>query len=600
MLKLLTRFSKKEWLLIVLAVGLIALGVYIDLLLPEFTAKITAIVNTKGQGTPLPDGTVEGVGTMSDVWRIGLTMLGVVLSSVVITIIVGYIAAVISASFSARLRDDIFGKVNSFGVGEMKRFSVSSLITRSTNDVTQVRMFIAMGLQLMVKAPITALWAIMKITNKSWALSAVTTIAVVTMLVVIVIIIFLVLPRFRKIQTLTDRLTQVTRENLTGIRVVRAYNAEQFEEAKFEKANGNLTRNNLFTYRALGIMMPFMQLLMSGMALAVWWTSATLINSGKMETTFAPQVMEFNQYSFQIIFSFMMLIMIFIMMPRVAVSGRRILEILKVTPAIQDGVATEIDASKFVSAGGAVEFKNVAFKYPDAEEYILKDINIKIGSGQTVAFIGSTGSGKSTLVNLLPRLYDATEGEVLLSDINVRDVTLEQLHDKVGYIPQTAVVFSGTIASNIAFGTVEGRTVSDEEITSALKTAQALEFVEKMKGGIHAEVSQGGKNLSGGQKQRLAIARVIARRPQVYIFDDTFSALDYKTDKALRAALKKECAEATVLIVAQRIGTIMEADKIVVLDEGRIVGQGTHKELMKSCEVYQQIAYSQLSKEELK
>lgn len=600
MLKLLTRFSKKEWLLIVLAIGLIALGVYIDLLLPEFTAKITAIVNTKGQGTPLPDGTAEGVGTMSDVWRIGLTMLGVVLSSVVITIIVGYIAAVISASFSARLRDDIFGKVNSFGVGEMKQFSVSSLITRSTNDVTQVRMFIAMGLQLMVKAPITALWAIMKITNKSWALSAVTTIAVVTMLVVIVIIIFLVLPRFRKIQTLTDRLTQVTRENLTGIRVVRAYNAEQFEEAKFEKANGNLTRNNLFTYRALGIMMPFMQLLMSGMALAVWWTSATLINSGKMETTFAPQVMEFNQYSFQIIFSFMMLIMIFIMMPRVAVSGRRILEILKVTPAIQDGVATEIDASKFISAGGAVEFKNVAFKYPDAEEYILKDINIKIGSGQTVAFIGSTGSGKSTLVNLLPRLYDATEGEVLLSDINVRDVTLEQLHDKVGYIPQTAVVFSGTIASNIAFGTVEGRTVSDEEITSALKTAQALEFVEKMKGGIHAEVSQGGKNLSGGQKQRLAIARVIARRPQVYIFDDTFSALDYKTDKALRAALKKECAEATVLIVAQRIGTIMEADKIVVLDEGRIVGQGTHKELMKSCEVYQQIAYSQLSKEELK
>lgn len=595
MLKLLTRFSKKEYLLILFAIAFIAFGVYLDLLLPEYTAKIMAIVTTKGKGTPLPNGTIQGSGTMADVWRLGLTMLGITLASVVLVVIVGYIAAVLSASFSARLRNEMFQKVGSFGVSEMKRFSVSSLITRSTNDVTQVRMFIAMGLQLLVKAPITAVWAILKITNKSWELSAITSIAVATMMIMIMIIIFLVLPRFRRIQTLTDRLTQVTRENLTGIRVVRAYNAEQFEETKFERANDTLTRNNLFTYRALGIMMPFMQLLMSGMALAVWWTSAILMNKGRMAPTFAPQVMEFNQYSFQIIFSFMMLVMIFIMMPRVAVSARRILEVLKVYPAIVDG-----SGIPSTSNNGEVEFCNVAFKYPDAEKYILKDINIKIKPGQTVAFIGSTGSGKSTLINLVPRLYDATEGEIMVNGVNVRDYTLDEIHDRVGYIPQTATIFSGTIASNVAFGMVDGKDISEDEINRALEIAQATEFVSKMKEGIHSEVSQSGKNLSGGQKQRLAIARVVARRPKIFIFDDTFSALDYKTDKSLRGALKKECADATVLIVAQRVGTIMDADQIIVLDAGHIVGQGTHRELLKTCEVYKEIAYSQLSKEELK
>lgn len=595
MLKLFTRFSKKEYFFIIIACALIALGVYLDLLLPEYTAKIMSIVSTKGKGTPLPDGTVQGVGTMSDIWHLGLTMLGFTLGSVALVIMVGFIASRISASYSARLRSDIFEKVSSFGIGEMKQFSVSSLITRSTNDVTQVRMFIAMGLQLIVKAPITALWAIMKITTKNWTLSAITTIAVATMIIVIALIIFLVMPRFRRIQTLTDKLTQVARENLTGIRVVRAYNAEEFEEVKFERANDNLTRNNLFTYRSLGIMMPFMQLLMSGMALAVWWTSAILMNRGDMAPTFAPQVMEFNQYSFQIIFSFMMLIMIFIMMPRVAVSGRRIMEVLRVMPAIQDGKGVEASGHS-----GEVEFRNVAFKYPDAEEHVLENINVKIKPGQTIAFIGSTGSGKSTLVNLVPRLYDATAGEVLVSGINVREYELGQLHDCVGYIPQTATVFSGTIASNVAFGTINGKAIDESEVNRALDIAQATEFVSKLKDGIYSEVSQSGKNLSGGQKQRLAIARVVARRPKIYIFDDTFSALDYKTDKALRLALKKECADATVLIVAQRIGTIMDADQIVVLDQGHIVGVGTHKELLKSCEVYQQIAYSQLSKEELK
>jgi len=594
MLRLLTRFSKKEYFFIIIAVALIAFGVYLDLLLPEYTAKIMSIVSTKGEGTPLPDGSVQGQGTMSDVWRLGLTMLGFTLGSVFITVIVSLIAARVSSAFASRLRKHVFEKVSGFSSGEMKQFSVSSLITRSTNDVTQVRMFVGMGIQLLVKAPITAVWAILKITNKSWELSAITTIAVITLMIMIVFIIFMVLPRYRKIQTLTDRLTQVTRENLTGIRVVRAYNAEQFQESKFEKANDTLTRNNLFTYRALGIMMPFMQLLMSGMALAVWWTSAILMNKGTMAPTFAPQVMEFNQYSFQIIFSFMMLVMIFVMMPRVTVSGRRIQEVLKVVPAIMDGKGVPDLAS-----GGEVEFRNVCFKYPDAERHVLDDINIKIKTGQTVAFIGSTGSGKSTLVNLVPRLYDATEGEILLNGVDIREYTLEQLHDIVGYIPQRAVVFAGTIASNIAFGTVHGKAICESEITRALEVAQATDFVSQMKDGINSEVSQGGKNLSGGQRQRLAIARVVARHPKVFIFDDTFGALDYKTDKALREALKQECAGVTVLIVAQRIGTIMDADQIVVLDKGKIIGIGTHKQLLGSCEIYKEIAFSQLSKEEL-
>ena len=596
MLKLLTRFSKKEWLLILVAVAFIAVGVWLDLLLPEFTGKIANAIT--------PDRLAGGIitGEMADIWINGAWMLACTVGSVVTVVIVSYITARVSASYSARVRSEIFEKVNSFGTEEMKKFSVASLITRSTNDVTHIRMFIAMGMQMLIKAPITAVWGVIKIWGKSVEMSIVTGIVAGVMIIVIVFLMFLVLPKFKKIQILTDKVNQVARENLTGIRVVRAYNAEQHEQEKFEGANEDLTANNLFTSRAMGFMMPFMSLLMSGLGLAVWWMSAHLFNIGTLDKDGIGIVIEAQQYAFQIIFAFIMVIMIFIIMPRVMISARRIMEVLKVAPSIVDPAhspETHFD-EKEPTEQGEIEFNNVAFKYPDAEEYVLRDINVKIAPGTTVAFIGSTGSGKSTLVNLLPRLYDATEGEILLDGRNVRDMTLEQLHDKVGYIPQTAVVFKGTIKSNIAFGTIGEHEISDEQVTRALEIAQASEFVSKMQGGIDAEVSQGGKNLSGGQKQRLAIARVVARRPRVFIFDDTFSALDYKTDKALRESLKKECAGSTVLIVAQRIGTIMNADNIVVLDEGRIVGQGTHKELLKSCEVYREIAYSQLSKEELK
>jgi len=576
MLKLLTRFSKKEWLLIIIAVGLIALGAWLDIsMLPDFTEKIARAISPDILGQPQ--------GNMSDVWTNGAFMLLIALGSILTVVAVGFIAARVSASHSARLREDIFRKVGMFGTSEMKQFSVASLITRSTNDVTQVRMFIAMGMQMMIKAPIVAVWAVIRILGKSRELSLVTITAVVALTIVIVALIFLVLPRFRKIQTLTDKLNQTARENLTGIRVVRAYNAENYEESKFETVNEAAMRNHLFTMRAMGFVMPFIQLLMSGVVLALWWVSSYLINAGD---ALAPgSVMAFQQISFQILLSFMMLVIIFVLLPRVLISARRITEVLRVKPSITDGESS----SPFGGGSGAVEFRGVAFKYPDAEEYILKDINIKIKSGQTVAFIGSTGSGKSTLVNLLPRLYDATEGELLLDGQNVRDYTLEQLYGKVGYVPQTAVVFKGTVKSNVAFG----RELTDEQTKHALEIAQ-LDI------DINKETSQGGKNLSGGQKQRLSIARVVARNPQVFIFDDTFSALDFKTDKALREALKQSCAGSTVLIVAQRIGTIMNADNIVVLEEGRIVGQGTHKELLKTCEVYKQIAYSQLSKEELK
>ena len=586
MLRLLTRFSGKEWLMIIIAVGFIVLGVWIDLKAPEFVGAITKAIS------PDQNDPTKVAGTMNDIWINGAWMLLCAVGSVITIVIVGYITAVISASFSTRIRQDLFEKVGTFGTHEMKKFSIASLITRSTNDVTNVRMFVAMGMQFIIKAPVTAIWAVLKITNSSLELSFVTAVAVVALMVVVVFLIFLVLPRFRKIQLLTDKLNQVSRENLTGIRVVRAYNAEAYEELKFETANDNLTKNNLFTYRAFGLLQPFMSLLMSGLGLALWWTTAVLLNSGKMAPSFLPSVMEFNQYAFQIVFAFMMLIMVFTILPRVTISARRINEVMRMNPSIIDGEMVAVKEQQ-KSKQGEIEFNNVSFKYPDAEACILKDVNLKIKKGQTVAFIGSTGSGKSTLINLVPRLYDATDGEVLLDGVNVRDYTLEQLRDKVGYIPQTATLFQGTIASNVAFGTVNGKEIDDGEIKRALEIAQASDL------NINREVSQSGKNLSGGQKQRVAIARVVARRPEVFIFDDTFSALDYKTDKALRGALKKECSGSTVLIVAQRIGTIKDADMIVVLDTGCVVGKGTHKELMKNCDVYKAIAYSQLSKEEL-
>jgi len=580
-------FSKRDWILLAIAFVFIVLGVWFDLTVPEYLGELTGLVT----------GTIPG--TIGDVWMQGLWMLLFSLGSMVTAIIVAWIGAVVASSLGARIRKGVFEKVGDFSTAEMKKFSVASLITRSTNDVTQVQMFTVMAVQVLVRAPILAVWAILEILGRSWELSLVTFISVAVLASLLIILIILVLPKFNKIQGLTDKLNQVSRENLTGLRVVRAYNASDFEEQKFDCANTNLAKNNLFVNRFMGLFWPFMSLLLSGVGLAIWWVGSALMSSGAEGPEFLNEVMVFNQYSMQIIFAFMMMIMVLVMLPRSLVSGKRIMEVMNTKPSVVSGSSDSPRES--LSSSFDIKFDNVAFKYPGAEESVLSDINITIPQGKTVAFIGGTGSGKSTLVNLLPRIYDATDGKILIGENCVRDITLESLSDIVGYIPQTATIFNGTIRSNIAFGKVSGQELNDDDIKSALKTAQAWEFVSKLEKGLDSEVSQSGKNLSGGQKQRLAIARVVARKPKIYIFDDTFSALDYRTDKKLRDALKKETTKtgASVLIVAQRIGTIKDADMIYVLDKGKVVGTGTHDQLMNSCEVYRETALSQLSKEEL-
>ena len=587
MLKVLKTLKWREWLYAAVAVGFIVLQVWLDLKMPDYMSQITQLA------------VMSDAANMPEIWKNGGLMLACALGSAVSSVAVGFFAARIAASVSFRLRSRVFDKVEGFSMEEINKFSTASLITRTTNDIMQVQMLISMGLQVVIKAPILAVWAVCKILTRNWQWSVVTAAAVVIMAVMMLFILIVVFPKFRRVQKLTDNLNSVTRENLTGVRVVRAYNAEKYQEKKFEDANLELTKTQLFTSRAMAVLAPVMTMIMSGLTLAIYWIGAYLIDAlptAAERSALFGQMAAFSGYAMQVVVAFMMLAMIFIIMPRAMVSVKRIGEVLDTESTIKDGTLT---ASPEGSPVGTVEFRNVSFKYPDAGEYVLRDISFKAEKGQTVAFIGSTGSGKSTAINLVPRFYDATEGEVLVDGVNVKDYTLRALHDKIGYVPQRAVMFSGTVESNVAYGEKDGTEYTLDDVKEAVRVAQGTDFIEKKDDTYHAHVAQGGTNFSGGQKQRLAIARAVCRRPEIYIFDDSFSALDYKTDRQLRTALKEETGEATSLIVAQRIGTIRDADLIIVLDEGKVVGKGTHDELMQSCEVYREIAYSQLSAEEL-
>ncbi len=574
----------KEWLMALFSLIFVVAQVWLDLKSPDHMAEITMLVQTPGSA-------------MSDIWLAGGKMLLCTLGSLTAAVIVGFFAARIAASFSKRLRSLLFNKVEAFSMEEINRFSTDSLITRSTNDITQVQMLITMGLMLIIKAPIMAVWAITKIAGKGFEWSLTTGAAVVLLIIMIGIIMVFVMPKFKKMQTLTDNMNRVTRENLTGLRVVRAYNAEDYQEKKFEKANEELTATQLYTGRAMAIMMPVMSMIMSGLSLAIYWIGAYLIDAAQMadKLTLFSNMVVFSSYAMQVVMSFLMLVMIFIMLPRASVSARRINEVLDTEPTILDGSRTE----GAFGLRGEVTFKHVGFQYPDAADYVLKDVSFTVKQGETIAFIGSTGSGKSTLINLVPRFFDATEGEILIDGVNIKEYTQEALHNKIGYVPQKAVLFRGSVSSNVAYGDNGSNGFSEHEIKKAVAIAQGTDFVERMEGGYEADIAQGGTNVSGGQKQRLAIARAVCRKPEIYIFDDSFSALDYKTDRILRNVLKKETAGVTSMIVAQRIGTIMDADQIIVLDEGRVAGRGKHKDLLQNCEVYRQIAMSQLSEEEL-
>ncbi len=584
MLKLLKNFGKRQWALVLVAFALILGQVWLDLKIPDYMSEITVLVQTEGS-------------QMSEILENGGFMVACAFGSLISSIIVGYIASNISAAFSMNIRKKLFNKVGDLAISEIKQFSTSSLITRTTNDITQIEMLIAMGLQLLIKAPITAIWAVNKILNKSWQWSALTAVGVVILLGVITTLMVIIMPKFKIVQKLIDKINGVTRENLTGIRVVRAFNAEKYQEDKFEEVNNRLTKQQLFNQKAFAVLSPVMYLIMYFLTLGIYFIGAYLIKDAAMadKLPLFGDMVVFSSYAMQVIMSFLMLAMIFMMLPRASVSANRINEVLDTDITIKDGkINTDTTGEK-----GTVEFKNVSFKYPDAEEYVLKNISFKANKGDTVAFIGSTGSGKSTLINLIPRFYDATEGEVLVDGVNVKDYTQEFLHDKLGYVPQKAVIFNDTVSGNVSYGENGKGEITDKKIKEAIEVAQAKEFVEKMDDKYDTHIAQGGINVSGGQKQRLSIARAIARDPEIYIFDDSFSALDYKTDSVLRKELKKYTKNATTLIVAQRIGTIMNADKILVLDNGKCVGQGTHKELLKTCEIYKQIALSQLSEEEL-
>lgn len=583
MLKLFRNLSKRDWLLAAVSIGFIVFQVYLDLKLPDYMSEITMLVQTEGSA-------------MGDILLAGGKMLLCALGSLTSAVAVAVSASRIASDFGANLRGRLFDKVQSFSMEEIGGFSTASLITRSTNDVTQVQMLVVMGLQAIIKAPIMAIWAIMKISNKSWQWTMSTGVAVVCLLMVVGICVALAMPKFRKLQALTDDLNRVTRENLSGLRVVRAYNAENYQEKKFDIANDELTETNLYANRVMATMMPAIQMVMNGLSLAIYWIGAVLIQNAEMTAKIGlfSDMVVFSSYAMQVVMSFMMLVMIFIILPRASVAAKRILEVLDTKPTIHDGTVSEPSNGQ----KGEIEFRNVSFRYPDSEEYALENISFSAHKGETVAFIGATGCGKSTVINLVPRFYDVTQGEVLVDGLNVKEYTQYALHNKIGYVSQKAVLFSGTVKSNVAYGD-NGKDGLESDVVEAVYTAQAAEFVEKMEDGYDGYIAQGGSNLSGGQKQRLSIARAVCRHPEILIFDDSFSALDYKTDKILRQALKTECADATKLIVAQRIGTIRDADRIVVMDEGKVAGIGTHEELMKNCEVYRQIAYSQLSKEEL-
>lgn len=584
MIKLLKNLTKKEIILVFISIILIVFQVYLDLKMPDYMSEITVLVQTEGS-------------SMNDIITNGGYMMLCAFGSLVSSIIVGYLVSNISASFSMKTRKKLFDKVENLAMEEVKQFSTSSLITRTTNDITQVQMFVAMGLQLMIKAPITAIWAVTKILNKNFSWSIITAVAIIILLSTIGVLIVVVMPKFKIVQKLIDKLNGVTRENLTGIRVVRAFNAEEYQENKFEDVNSKLTNQQLFNQKTFAILSPVMYLVMYFLTLSIYFVGAYLIKDALMvdKLTLFGDMIVFSSYSMQVIMSFLMLAMIFMMLPRAQVSANRINEVLDTNISIKGGNINENTTNEV----GTVEFKNVSFKYPDADEYLLKNISFKVNKGETVAFIGSTGSGKSTLINLVPRFYDATEGEVLVDGINVKDYTEEFLHNKIGYVPQKAVMFDGSINSNVSYGDNGKGEITKEKVIESIRVAQAEEFVSKMDNKYDSHIASSGTNISGGQKQRLAIARAIARNPEIYIFDDSFSALDYKTDSKLRKELKKYTKDATSLIVAQRIGTIMNADKIIVLENGECVGIGTHKELLKTCEVYKEIALSQVTKEEL-
>ena len=620
MFRIMKYLSKAEIGQMLIALVTIVGQVYFDLKLPDYMSDITTLVETPGSD-------------MKDIWIAGGKMLLISLGSVACAIITGYIAARVAASFTQRLRSLEFRKVESFGPAEMSKFSTASLITRSTNDITQIQMFITMGLQLIVKSPIMAVWAVCKIAGEGFEWTVATAIAVVILLVAVVILMALVMPKFKAMQRLTDNINLVARENLTGLRVVRAYNAEDYQESKFTKANKDLTDTQLFTNRTMAIMMPLMNTVMNGLMLAVYWIGAYLIEAAELTdklTVFSNMVV-FSSYSVQVIMSFLLMSMVFVLWPRADVSAQRVMEVLNTEPIVKNGTKRAADIAK-TGQTGTVEFRNVSFTYPDSREAMLQGINFKAEKGQTVAFIGSTGSGKSSLINLVPRFYDVSAGQVLVDGVDVRDYDMVALRDKIGYVPQRSVLFKGTVAGNISYGDKPGENdaveladtstsagrkrealqlatdaandgkLTDEQMSrvkAAADVAQASEFVNRMDGGFDSPIAQGGSNVSGGQRQRLSIARAVYRHPEILIFDDSFSALDFKTDRAVRDALAKEAKDSTKLIVAQRIGTIMNADRIVVLDEGKVVGQGTHRELLENCEVYRQIAESQLSESEL-
>ena len=584
MFKLFRYLGKREWAMAGCALLFILGQVWLDLRLPEYMSEITVLVQTEGSA-------------MGDILHAGGLMLLCALGSMVLAIATGFLTAVVSASLTRNLQSALYHKVLSFGSEEMGRFSTASLITRTTNDVTQVQMVLSMGLQMLVKAPVTAVLAILKIQEKGspqWTL--LTAAAVILLLVVLGLQMVYVLPKFKKVQKLTDNLNRIMRENLTGLRVVRAYNAENYQEGKFTGANDALTNNNLKAGRATSLMSPFMSLVMNGVSLGIYWIGAYIIEAAGMgdKLTIFSNMVVFSSYAMQVIMSFLMLSIIFVLYPRAQVSAQRIREVLDTAPTMQNGTETRGDGTE-----GEVVFDHVSFRYPGGDGYVLEDISFTAHKGETVAFIGATGSGKSSLINLIPRLYDVSEGSVRVDGVDVRDYDREALRNKLGYVSQKAVLFAGDIRGNITLGENGKGPQDGETVDKALSIAQASEFVDNLLDGVNAPVAQGGANFSGGQKQRLSIARAVARKPEIYIFDDSFSALDYKTDRVLRERLKTETAGITTLIVAQRIGTIMDADRIVVLDDGKAVGIGRHKELLKTCPVYQEIAASQLSKEEL-
>ncbi len=584
MIKIFKNFTKKDLMLILISILMITLQVYLDLKLPDYMSSITALIQSEDT-------------KILEILSKGGYMLLCAFGSLLSAVVVGYLTSLLSANFSYNLREKVFKKVLNLSTAEIKKFKVSSLITRTTNDITQLEMLIAIGLQMLIKAPIMAVWAITKIVNKSLEWSILTGVCVLILLITIGILLVIVFPRFEIVQKLIDKVNGVTEENLSGIRVVRAFNAEKFEENRFDKVNKDLTKNQLFNQRCFAILNPIMNLVMHFLTLGIYFIGAILINKSGMldKINLFSNMVVFSSYGMQVIASFLMLAMIFMIWPRASVSAKRINEVLESDISIKDGNLEKVNNDLV----GTVEFKNVSFKYPDADEYLLENISFKVNKGETIAFIGSTGSGKSTLINLVPRFYDATEGEILVDGINVKDYKLETLHNKIGYIPQKAVMFTGTVKSNVAYGNNGKKTPSLEEIKKSINVAQGTDFVEKMDKKYDSHIASGGTNISGGQKQRLAIARAIARKPEIYIFDDSFSALDYKTDFLLRQELKKYTSDATNMIVAQRIGTIINADKIVVLEKGKCVGIGTHKELLKKCKVYKEIALSQLGKEEL-